>query len=714
MMALKKKIILFLSFIFCIHSYTYSQSGCKMNFGAALAAEDNQNQEGSVSLLVKGNPDMIQSLVLGFGGEYRFAAGDIVSVSLKLKYIRQLASSPYVSRVEAKNPFSKLQPLHDSMLVNDRVLPVHAGMAPLAQAYTGKGVVIGIIDTGIDFTHPDFKDSTGKTRIKFLWDQTQTSASSPPPYNYGSEYTASDIDNNLANAHLTTAAGYGGHGTHVASEAAGNGLAINKYKGVAPEADIIFVAANFGMASVTDAVNYIYNKAASMGKPCVINISLGDYYGSHDGKDLQSQAIKNLITAQNGRSLVAAAGNKGNEALHLGYTVSNTDTNFTWFANGAYIAMYADTNDFKNVKVAIGADKPGPNYSFRGRTSFSNITPHIGVLLYDTIWNGNKRICTLSSYGDLSNGVYSLEFQINPDSAYRWRLMTTGSGRFDEWSSNVLFANLADTSLFPALKKYKQPDYYSNIVTSFQCLDEVITVGSYVNRNQFIDYDLVLIKDTNLIPGSLSDFSSHGPTRDGRVKPDITTPGSWVIGSLVTSLFGSFSHTILAQGGYHFISNGTSFASPNLAGVAALYFQLDPSAGWQEVKNAITNCARIDNFTTANIPNNLWGYGKADAFALMTGCATFVDINHTADSETLMIYPNPFNLEATMEVFLKEKTNNALLTIYDIVGEKVRSVPINNAGKISIKRSGLSSGIYFCTLSDGGKIIAAKKLVITD
>ena len=691
----------------------------KMNFGAALLASNPSMQENNISLLVKGNAAEIKKYVEQTGGAFIYSTGDISSVTLKVKYIKSLSEKTFVKRMEARSPFSKLQPLNDSMLVNNRVVAVHAGNSPLTQPYKGNGVVLGFIDTGIDFTHPDFIDSTGKSRIKFLWDQNLPDSVPPQPYNYGQEWTGADIDSGKASAHLATAATYGGHGTHVASHAAGNGRAVNHFEGVAPDADIIFVGVNFNdvtHSTIVDATDYIYSKAALLGKPCSINCSLGDYYGSHDGTDLQAQGIKTLITAQNGRSFSAAAGNCGTCVFHLGYTVSNTDTNFTWFKNSssAYIAIYADTGNFKNVQFAIGADKVS-SYSFRGNIPFSNIIPHLGNIMNDTIWNGSNRLCTIQSYGDMANGVYSLEYVITPDSAsYNWRLMTTGTGKFDCWTFDVVSANMADTTLFPPLKKYKQPDLNQNIVTSFQCLDEVITVGSYINRNQFIDYDTILVKDTTLIPGALSNFSSHGPTRDGKIKPDITSPGQWVFGSMVSSLFNNYAHTSIAKGGYHINGNGTSYASPSVAGIAGLYLQMDPSADWQAVKNVILNCARKDSFTGTNLPDNFWGYGKADAFNSLTGCVTSVNNNQNSGFEELMIYPNPCFSEATIEINMHEKTENAELKIYDVVGKEIKAFKVKNSEPILFRKENIPDGIYFCTLRVGEKIIAVKKLIISE
>jgi subtilisin family serine protease len=229
-------------------------------------------------------------------------------------------------------------------------------MAPLTQAYDGTGIIMGIMDSGIDFNHGDFKDASGNTRIKFIWDQNQSTGSTiPQPFNYGIEWTAAQINasvcthNDLANY---------GHGTHVTGTAAGNGLANGKHEGIASKADIIVVAINFNSNNsiFSDAIQYIFNKATAAGKPCVINASVGDYYGSHDATDLQSQLINNLLLAQNGRVLVAAAGNAGNIKYHVKTNLTTPDTLFTWFTNNTsdlYYYTYADTNDIKNVPVLV-------------------------------------------------------------------------------------------------------------------------------------------------------------------------------------------------------------------------------------------------------------------------------------------------------------------------------------------------------------------------
>nr|MBA3972289.1 S8 family serine peptidase [Bacteroidota bacterium] len=422
----------FHSFLVLILLSASSLAQSKMNF--ELALKNNSRSAELISVFVKGDINTIKQLTASVQGIYSYSAGDIAAVKIPSSALSIFVSNELIKRIEAYPPHFK--PMNDTMLLNNNVIPVHAGQSPLAQAYDGAGVIVGVIDTGIDFSHPDLQDSLGNTRIRYLWDQMLPVDVNTPSYGYGQEWDSTGIDAGLAAAHNDIP--WYGHGTHVTGVAVANGRASGTYKGVAPEADIIFVAFDFSSTNssiMTDAVDYIYNKATLLGKPCVINASLGDYYGSHDGKDLQAQIISNMIDAQAGRAFVAAAGNAGDIPFHLGYTVTS-DTNFTFFnsSGNLLLQMWADTSDFKNVDFSIGADKMTPYHSFRGNIPFSSIAPHLGVIRYDTLYNNGNRIGRMESYGDLIGGTYSMEYYIIPDSAaYNWRLITTGTGKFDCW-----------------------------------------------------------------------------------------------------------------------------------------------------------------------------------------------------------------------------------------------------------------------------------------
>jgi subtilisin family serine protease len=704
------------TFFFFVLPFSFVFAQSKVNFDLAKKLKENPSSTVLTDAFVKGNIHSVEQLCESSGGQLRYSSGDISVIRVPLASLKGFIANKNIIRVEAYTP--RMQPLNDTMAIQTNVVQVQNGNAPLTQGYDGSGVIVGIIDTGIDFTHPDFKDSAGKSRILNLWDQTLSPGSNTPSlYGYGREWTNVQIDSGLASAHNDLA--YAGHGTHVAGIAAGNGLATGNYKGVAPKADIIFVAFDFNGTAATnmiDAVNYIYDKAQALGKPCVINASLGDYYGSHDGRDLQAQMINSILNTQSGRAFVAAAGNAGNYPYHLGYNVT-ADTNFTFLTYAgqpSYIQLWADTADFKNVDFSIGADQMNP-YSFRGRLPFSDMSAHLGVLREDTLYNNGNRIGRILSYGDSMNGTHSLEFLIYPDSTnYKWRLITTGSGKFDAWGFDLYSGILPSASVMSDSIFYKGPDVSKTIVSSYNCIDNVISVANYTNRHHYVDYNGNLAINTATIAGARHITSSLGPTRDDRIKPDIAAPGDNTLAAVVLSLAPGIIANYpdaLAQGGYHVRDGGTSHASPCVAGVAALYLQKYPSAYAMQVKDAIINCPKTDVFTGSFLPNNAWGYGKIDAFGALTCSLTGLPENNSP-AQAFNIYPNPSGAGTLINIELLnvDNENNKVLQIYNTIGEVVKTIAFNGSGAdVSVD---LPKGIYFCHLLVNGGSTYSQKLII--
>ncbi len=619
-----------------------------------------------INLFVKGDKGAVEQATEQAGGTFKYSYAGISAVRIPLQNLEAFLANNAVERVE--NGDIPVHLLNDTSKVSSHVLEIHSGQSPLPSPYLGAGVVMGIIDDGIDLNHEDFKKPNGDTRIRFLWDQTVNNTSGP--YGYGREWTELEI-NAGTSTHTERTAAFS-HGTHVAGTAAGNGRATGKFIGMAPETDLIIVRFDFGRAflsTIVDAVDYIFKKADAMGKPCVINASLGTYTGSHDGIDFASQIIETLLEERTGRVMVCAAGNAGQHKYHLGYDVTS-DTSFTWFrfnsnpgAGDIYFQLWADTADFKDVWLSFGANDPNNNFNDLGQMQFISVDSNyqgvasVGSLIKNyTLSDGiNNFLGSIATQLTLTEGRYLYEAIIQPNNnTHLWRFITTGSGHIDIWSSkklmntaDMVYSGLPDFIVFPPIVNYKEPDTTHNIVSSYNASDKVISVGNYNNRGYYVDVygdtirspftiGAIYVDDEVVREDNLG--SSYGPTRDGRIKPDIAAPGTFVISSgnaqFISDAINSgnpANYQKVAEGGKHFRNNGTSMASPSVAGAAALYLQKNPNADWREVKDALTLSAFKDVFTGPDA-NNAFGHGKLDAFAalqtnLVYGCTDATALN---------------------------------------------------------------------------------------
>lgn len=525
--------------------------------------------------------------------------------------------------------------LNDTSRLQRYVDPVHNGSDGLKQPYTGKNVVLGFIDDGFELNHPDFKDSNGRTRVLRLWDQSvNPSGHIYTKYKYGRLWDSTEINNGLCTQKAKQ------HGTLIAGAGAGNGLANGKNRGMAPDAKIVLVTNSVNLPNwsltIADACDFIFKFADSLGLPAVINISSGNYYGSHDGNDPGTILMEKLLDEKPGRLIVAAAGNSG---LYLPFHVTGNvtnDTSFVWFNNDATggnvnkvkFDLWADTSD-ANFNYAFGADKPAPNYGFRGRTNFRKAKESLNKVISDTIWNGSNRIATLQVWTEIIDSAYHMQLMLNnlDSTTYLVRFMTTGFGKYDLWSgkelgSNSIVSTLPSSSLVPEIIHYQSPDSLQTMVSGFQCSEKVITVGNIRGRFQYIDKNGNTSTMTPNSPGKISPSSSAGPTRTGFQKPDISMNGDGVLStSVITFLNNSANNSKIAQAGWHSVGGGTSQASPGMAGIAALYFEKCPSSTYSDFKKDLFATASKTPYTGVT-PNYRYGYGQPHALNLLLGNST--------------------------------------------------------------------------------------------
>ena len=709
--------LLFLSFLVSINSIAQQ---AQMNVALIKALHNNPLK--TYAVLVKGNVAVVKDFTSTHNGLFKYNAGNISSVCLSGQAIQALAKNPQIKQIEYY--VNHLRTLDDTSNIKNNVLKVHQGVAPLPQSYDGSGVIFGFIDTGIDFRHPDFKDSTGKTRIKYLWVQQPhynggqyTGGNTPQPYNYGMEWNNLKIDSGLCDFQDSVAFA---HGTRVAGIAAGNGRANSMYKGVATKADIMCVAIDFNSNGpvIADAVNYLVDKANATNQPLVINISLGDYYGSHDGQDLQAVLIDNLTANIPGRCVVAAVGDAGNIPFHLKYNVT-ADTNFTFSQNTSSnqfeYGLFADTTNFKNVKYTIGVYN-GTNYQYEGNINFRDITSCLNTVVNDTIkFNGN-RIGIVQTAAAISGGAYELDFNIIADSSsYFWTLETTGSGSFDAWDFEYMPISQLPSALasIPRMTYYKEPDINQTICTSFQCSNNVLTVGNYVDRTGFTSLGGVFSPQSG-VNDSLAVSSSVGPTRNGNIKPDITATGDNIVapGALWSCKWSALNYPTsgsISQDTLYTVFGGASASSPNAAGVVVLYLQKNPTATNLQIKQAITGCATIDSYTGNNLPNNSWGYGKLNAFGALTCNTVTTSISQYSNLNTqVLVYPNP--AQQQIQFVFNNDANNADVIIYSLLGEEVNNIH-TYTNNVNVPIQQLADGLYLYKILKNKTLISQGKFI---
>lgn len=432
------------------------------------------------------------------------------------------------------------------------------GRRPLVSE-TGKGVVIGILDWGFDFTHPNFIDDKGETRFLAIWDQTEKAHSSDTKYGYGQVYHKSDINNALLKGQPFESIGYhpakgdpeqeGAHGTHVLDIAAGNG-AIG-IEGIAPQAEIIAVHLSAkgvkGLASLGDsvrileAIDFIAELAGD--RPLVINMSVGKHGGSHQGNSLVEQGMDFFLQEKPGRAIVQSCGNYYLSKTHSsGRIAPGASKSLTWIV---------DENDKTLNELEIW-------YSSRDVFSVELIVPDglakIEVPLGEKksiVINGEKVGRLYHRANEPNTGDHHIDiFLYKAAPSGDWKVKLTGKaivdGRFHAWIER-------DGACKNCQSRFSKTDADPLYSTNTICNGlHTIAVGAY---------------ETRTLDRQAAPFSSSGPTVDGRQKPNILAPGVRIEAARSSTSKESFAQGELTR------KTGASMAAPHVAGAIALLFE---------------------------------------------------------------------------------------------------------------------------------------------
>ena len=570
--------------------------------------------------LVEGhNPQELKAYGVSVGS----SAGGILTVTIPVRRFAELAESGICKSIDVGR---KMTAMMDNVRGNLGIDEIHAGLN-LPQGYDGSGVVVGFIDNGFQYCHPSFYDTSGTVlRVKRVWNQADTLGSAPSGFDYGSEYTTEA----QMLAAFSDDSSYT-HGTHVAGIAAGCGAPSGNgtaYKGIAPGADIVLVPAVMQEATVLDAINYIYNYAQSVGKPCVINMSFGSVEGPHDGTSSYERFLTSFVQQHpDSLAFVCAAGNLGTNNIHLMKQFTANDTVLkTELNKGTFSILEPDSwvDIWGEGIFRIGLSLVDPvSQTQEDFTGF--FTTRVDTLIETyLVSNSNDSVrCTFAlAQRDSYNQSYNAAILVENDTAtlpHKTLILTVMCDTVAElhaWCSRFTFVH---TDLVPGTvdgdSQYTIGGFGANT-------DAVISVGSYVTKKSYTTYNGLYFTSSNATMGDISTFSSLGPTRDGRVKPDIAAPGEVVVApynrySSVPMGFAVYDTTQWnGQTDRYGTISGTSMSSPVMAGIIALWMQHNPSLGTDSVRAIVLGTARNDRFTgpVANNPDNVWGHGKVNAY----------------------------------------------------------------------------------------------------
>lgn len=671
--------------------------------------------------------------------------GDVILARLTPSQMEEAAAMDGVLQVSLGN---EVYPMLKQARAVTGVDAIHNGSDELdGHSYTGNGVIVGMMDTGLDHNHLNFQEDDGDLRITRIWEITS-----------GGTTNLFDTPDKIRNKRTDTSNGT--HATHVLGIMGGsyNGTAKyadynrigrpsilngkNPYYGVAKGSELSVCIGTLQNNNIQLAAQYLYDYAKQQNKPVVMNLSLGNTLGSHDGTDAGSRLLANL-----GKDMLIciSAGNEGGYPLSLEKKLTASDrTVKTILSSGAvrkgslveiwgdnasaikltFAAVNKSTGAIVKEIYSISSNTQGKR-SYVGGNSYSNysdVTVNADMNRYfgsGALFGGSSNIST-------TNNRYTLNIQIEcgiQDAEIAPALIIEGS------AGNTINAYCNTTlggfhSL--GLNGYTAGNA-ANCINGMACGDNVLVVGSYANRIKWPTLSSGEIAFSgNPVEGDISDFSSSGWTYSGRKLPDVVGPGQGMIASYSTPYMQKLQNGELPQEGVSFNQrcaeatnpvtkeanywmemSGTSMSSPFVAGVLALWLEADPTLTMDRVKEIIRKTADHDEFTAKN-PDK-WGMGKINALAglkeiLGTGSVNTVEADDAADKMIIE------SLGGKRYSVFVGGTDGFTVNLYNLQGAIVATAA-TNGDTAEIDASAFADGIYLLEVT-GKNLHASRKFVV--
>jgi subtilisin family serine protease len=632
--------------------------------GQMLENEAAVSGEGQLDVFIRGTVSRAQ--LEAAGARVRTALPGLFTAFVPAGAIEAVAALPGVRGIAGS---VRAEPELDASVLTTGANLLR-GAGPDFAGLNGAGVLVGDVDSGVDFGHGDFKDPLGNTRFVNIWDQTDVGGTPPPVYGYGVEWSSAQIDGGACGEVDASS----GHGTHVLGIAAGDGSQTGgaipeyTYAGMAPKADLVMVKTNFQTTGILDGVSYVFDVATARGQNAVCNLSLGSHFGPHDGTS-DFEAGLSALTGP-GRVVCKSAGNERGQARHAQVFAAGAGTDATMSVSGSAVGrQFAIDGYYESTE----------NVSVRIRTPNGTI---IGPILRGAVNAAYPGTATPNGTVYLENGAYTTstgdyEVYIEVIAATLQSMNGTwtftfipvalgaANGEVDLWR----FYNTTTTANFVTGNSPNQ-----ELISEPGNADSLITVAAWVTKQNWICCNGTNSTFTGTpAVGNIAQFSSPGPTRDGRQKPEIAAPGI-AIGSTTSFDIAQICpaagtpSTLLPDDLNHVVNAGTSMAAPHATGAVALLMQNHGAVTPSEAKAFFAAYAVVDAFTGA-VWNKDWGFGKL-SFASTLPVPENVP---SADFVLDRVRPNPATKTAQIG-FSVPRATHVKVTVLDLQGRIVAAL----------------------------------------
>lgn len=564
-----------------------------------------------------------EALAADYPDAHPAVLGDhLVALSADAAQLRRLGADP---RVESITPRRTFAPLLDKARRAADVDRVQSGKL-LDTPFDGRGVIIGVIDRSFEYRHPAFLDKEGRSRILALWDRSG--------YKPGADGSLPVDSTTIIDGTDKVDLQGGGHGTHVAAIAAGSEVG-NGFHGVAPGASLVLIPSTFEAAEVIENVRFIRGFAERRRMPWVVNLSFGSQIGPHDGTTPYDRTLSHLTGP--GGVIVAAMGNEGIDNLHVGTTLQPGQTRYVRFTR----EKKGENGVYPNAELALWGQTPDRTVRFKVRPY---VLTQGQLVAYDAaFW---KRCADIRSGADRNNlkEHWSIELHMNRirvdvnDPAAEVVLAITLPGSAQSERTFHLWAERHQGAFSPTAApghaaEHLAPTADYLVGEGAATIPAAIAVGSFTSRKDYPDAlhpnargnrPNVVLNGVDVV-GLRSYFSSNGPGLDSiRVRPTVLAPGSMVCSALNALAPGfnpeaqtTFVADVLKRGDrtyYYGAMQGTSMASPFVAGCVALWLQACPTLTPADITDIIRRSSRRPTAMNNAEWTPLYGYGRIDAY----------------------------------------------------------------------------------------------------